>query len=424
MLKKVYVTGMGLVSAAGMNPDEVWQAVNNGESGIRPVNAWSQSDVFTGGELKDYQPRKMVPDPKWLKLISRQDVIGLNAVFQAIDHSQCVTYRDSLEPEAQAVFNENMGLYIGSSGNKFFQQYDFMPLMAASKGKMPAFAEKLFETVHPMWLLKILPNNVLAYAGIQHGFKGPNQNIVNHAASGLQAVIEAYWAIATGQTERAVAAAYDVGFEPQGQAYYEALGVISPTGMIRSFDMKRDGTVLGEGAAALVLESEAAVKERNARVYAEILGGQQRSEACGIFGLEPSGKSLEHLIQSGLERLQLKAGDIGMITAHANGNMQSDHSEAQALSALFGRYHTPVTGFKWSVSHTLCAAGVIDTVLTILALNHQKVPGIPTLTDLADECQGISVSSLPQKTLSSIGLVVARGFGGMDTSLFLKAAHG
>lgn len=421
-MNKVYVTGMSAVSAVGMDIDSTWKALLAGETGIRPLEHWQDKveEVFLGAGLKDYQPRRMVPDPKWLKLISRQDVIGLNAAFQAVDHSGCIVYRDSLPDErAQESFNDHTGVYVGSAGNKFFQQYDFMPLFAQCEGSTKKFAEQLFDTVHPMWLLKILPNNVLAYTGIYHGLKGPNQNIANHAASGLQAIIEAYWAIALGQAERAVVIAYDAASEPQSAMYYEQLGTLSASGAIKSFDQCRDGTILGEGAAALVLESEEAAFARKATCYAEILGGKSSAEACGIFGLDASAQPMINLIQEALDKSQIKATDVGMITAHANGNIQSDATEAQALSHIFDK--TPVTGFKWSLGHTLCASGVLDVALTVKAMHEKIIPGIANLEKLANDCHGISVSANSRVLEQSTAMVLTRGFGGIDSCLLLKA---
>ncbi len=422
-MNKVVVTGLSTVSSIGMDLETTWQALLNGETGIRSVSHWEEQveGSFIGAALKDYQPRRMVPDPKWLKLISRQDVIGLNAAFQSIDHAGFIAYRDSLDEPAQEAFNNGTGVYVGSAGNKFFQQYDFMPLFAQSEGKTTNFGTHLFDTVHPMWLLKILPNNVLAYTGIQHGFKGPNQNIANHAGSGLQAIIEAYWAIALGQTDRAVVVAYDAATEPQSVSYYEKLGTLSPSGVVKSFDSKRDGTILGEGAAALVLESEAAARERGATCYAEVLGGTSVSEAKGLFGLDDTAEPLTRLMHSILEKQQLKPSDVGMITAHANGNRQSDATEALAISTVFGMNQTPVTGFKWGIGHTLCAAGALDTVLTIKSLKEKLIPGIATFDQLGSDCEGISVSSKARPLNSSVAMVLNRGFGGIDSGLLLKA---
>lgn len=423
-MNKVYVTGLSAVSAVGMDLDSTWQAILAGETGIRLVEHWQDKvEVpFFGAPVKDYQPRRMVPDPKWLKLISRQDVIGLNASLQAVEHSGCIPYRDALTDEAvKTAFNDNAGIYVGSAGNKFFQQYDFIPLFAKSEGKTTAFAEHLFDTVHPMWLLKILPNNVLAYTGIQYGFKGANQNIVNHAASGLQAVIEAYWAIALGQIERAVVVAYDAAAEPQSAMYYARLGTLSDTNCIKSFDALRDGTMLGEGAAAFVLESEAVARARKATCYAEILGGKSIAENHGIFGLDETSESLLSLMNGALEQVGLTPADLGLIVAHGNGNIQSDATEAHAINALLGEQRVPVTAFKWALGHTLCASGLLDAVLATKALHEKQVPGIAVLDTIADDCRGIAISKQHQTPLSNHAMVIGRGFGGIDSCVVLKA---
>jgi 3-oxoacyl-[acyl-carrier-protein] synthase-1 len=162
-----------------------------------------------------------------------------------------IVYRDTLPHKNP--FNEQTAVFVGSPGNKYLQQYDFLPLLAKTHN-MQQFAQQLFETVHPMWLLRILPNNVLAYTGITYEFKGANHNITNHAVGGTQALLEAYHAIRSGQAERAVVVAYDMAIEPQALFYYEQLGVLSNQ-HLKPFDEAHDGTILAEGAAALVLES-------------------------------------------------------------------------------------------------------------------------------------------------------------------------
>ncbi len=425
MKNKVFVTGLSAVSALGMNLEATWQALLDGEVGIRPISHW-QNQVesnLLGAAVKEYQPQSMILDRKWIKLISRQDVIGLNAAFQAIDHSGCIDYRDSLpDDKTREAFNNTTGIYVGSAGNKFSQQYDFMPLFAKSRGEITTFAEHLFETVHPMWLLKILPNNVLAYTGIQYGFKGPNQNITNHGSSGLQAIIEAYWAIALGRAERAVVVAYDTPTEPQSIFYYAQLGLISAKGSIKPFDIERDGTILGEGAAALILESEEAALTRKATCYAEILGGSFVSKAHGLFGIKVTPEPLICAMQLALESQHLKSTDIGMVVAHADGNIQSDATEAKALSTIFGKLRTPITGFKWGIGHTLSAAGIIDTALAIQSLQAKKIPGISVFQQLGNDCQGICVSSKIRSLCHPVAMVISRGCGEIASCLLLKAS--
>jgi 3-oxoacyl-[acyl-carrier-protein] synthase-1 len=418
---RVFITGRSALTASGATADETWNAVLAGESGIDEIKQWdlSQWSHRLGGELKDFQPAKMLPDRKLIKVISRQDVMGINAATQAVEHSKMIEYRDSLASTES--FNEQTAVYVGSPGNKYFQQYDFLPLVSKTQGNMQSFAKQLFEEVHPMWLLRILPNNVLAYTGITYGFKGPNHNVTNHAVGGTQAILEAYHAIRSGQADRAVVVAYDMGVEPQALFYYQQLGVVSER-HLKPFDCEHDGTLLADGAAALVLESEASVLARSATCYGEIIGGLSASEAAGLFSIEADGQHLSDLIERTLDVAELSKKEIGLVVAHGNGNSKSDDSEAQAIRSVFAQNEVPVTAFKWSMGHTLCASGVLDAVMTSYALEAKCAPGIANLQQIASTCNDLALSASHQ-TLNpnSFALMINRGFASMNACLVIKA---
>ncbi len=421
--KRVFITGRSALTASGNTADATWDSILTGKSGIGEVTGWdlSQWTYRQGGELKDFQPAKMLPDRKLIKVISRQDVIGINAAVQAVEHSQLLSYRDTLANAE--LFNEQTAIFVGSPGNKYFQQYDFLPLLAKSQGQMQPFAQQLFDEVHPMWLLRILPNNVLAYTGITYGFKGPNHNVTNHAVGGTQALIEAYHAIMTGQAERAVVVAYDLAIEPQSLYYYGQLGVLSER-HLKPFDAAHDGTMLAEGGAALVLESEASVQARSATCYGEIVGGLSASEATGLFSIEGEGQALAELVTQTLNTTQLHPQDIGCVVAHGNGNIKSDESEALALKHVFADQTLPITAFKWSMGHTVCASGLIDAVMATYVLDARCVPGIANLEQVASNCDSLSLSA-DHQTLESApySLIINRGFASMNTCLVIKACE-
>lgn len=423
--ERVFITGLGALSASGLTADEMWAAVMGGQSSLgvltqHDLSSWSQQ---LGGELKNIQLASLLPDRKLLKVISRQDVFGIYAAIQAIENSQLLTYRNTLT--STDAFNEDTAVYVGSPGNKYFQQYDFLPLVAKTAGNMQAFAEQLFSEVHPMWLLRILPNNVLAYTGITYGFKGVNQNITNHAVSGTQALIEAYQAIKQGQASRAVVVAYDIAIEPQGLYYYEKLGVLSAN-HLRPFDKTHDGTILAEGAAALVLESESSVKARSARCYGEVLGGMATTEAAGLFSIEEAGESLAALLTALLNQQHFSPEEISMVVAHGNGNPKSDRSEAYALSQVFQDSIPPITAFKWAMGHTICASGLIDAVLATYAMRESCVPGIATLQQLAPACGKLNAQT-NHRSLSPrqkhYTMVINRGFASMNAGILLASCH-
>ncbi|MCX7117016.1 MAG: beta-ketoacyl synthase N-terminal-like domain-containing protein [Legionellales bacterium] len=422
---RVFITGRGALTACGMTAQDTWSSLMASESGLGKLSHWDMSTwaYRLGGELKETKLTDLLPDRKLLKAISRHDVMGINAAMQAVEESQLISYRDSLDSPHR--FNDETGVYVGSPGNKYYQQYDFLPLLAKSGNDMRSFANQLFGEVHPMWLLRILPNNVLAYTGMTYGFKGPNQNVTNHAVGGTQALIEAYYAIKSGQAKRAVVVAYDVPTEPQALFYYEKLGVLSAQ-HLKPFDKAHDGTLLAEGAAAIVLESEESALARSATCFAEIKGGLSGSEGSGLFSIEADGRRLSSLLTRMLNESHLKPSDVNFVVAHGNGNPKSDISEALAFQQTFGDYAVPVTGFKWGVGHTICASGVLDVVLTTHMLKDQCILGIPNLDTLAPECQGLNVRPEARALLSHrppAALLVNRGFGSMNACLVITACE-
>lgn len=419
-IPRVYITGLGLLTAAGQTPEANFEALLTGSCYLQPIQGFDLPNWpgALGGELLTFDPAKHLPDRKLLKLMSRQDTFGLFVAAQALAQSQMLSYRHTL-PDPTC-FNERTGIYVGSPGNKYLQQYDFLSLMAQTGDDMQAFAHQLSAEVHPMWLLRILPNNVLAYVGMQHGFKGPNHNITNHAIGGMQALLEAYHAIRSGEIDRAVVVGYDLGIEPQAIFYYDALGLLSHEG-IKPFDVQHDGTVLADGGAALIIESEASVREREALCLAEIGAIASHSEGAGLFGLTPSGEPLAALITQVLQQAHSTADQCSMIIAHGNGSKASDDSEARALCSVFGPFTPPVSAFKWSMGHTLVASGLVDTILAIFSLRARMLPGIATLTTPHQVAGGLNLS-VESRSLESghMALIINRGFASMNACLAIQ----
>jgi 3-oxoacyl-[acyl-carrier-protein] synthase-1 len=274
-----------------------------------------------------------------------------------------------------------------------------------------------------MWLLRTLPNNVLCHVGIRHGLKGPNACITNHSVSGLLAVVEAAEAIRAGECERAVAVGHDASIEPQMILYYHRLGLLAADA-VRPFDADRSGSTMGEGAAALVLESEASAARRNAPVLGEFLGSGCGSDGLGLLPIREDGEGLARAITDALANAGLRPADVGFVVAHANGTRQSDASEARALKAVFGAAPPPVTGFKWAFGHLLAASGIVEAVVALAAVRAGgAVPGIANLRALDPECAGLPVSAGSQAPRSDVVLVLSRGFGGTNAAVLLRAAR-
>jgi 3-oxoacyl-[acyl-carrier-protein] synthase-1 len=419
---RIVITGAGAVCGAGMSPDAMLEALLDGRSAIAPIAQWDTAGwpCRLAGEIADFNPRALVEDRKLHKLIRRTDLLGLYAAGSAIGAAGIVAHRDAMSEPAAAAFNDRTGVYVGSGGGNYQNQYDFFPLMTQAKGDLAAFGRELSSMVNPMWLLRTLPNNVLGHLGIKYALKGANACITNHSVGGTLAVIEATEALRTGEADRAVAVGHDAPIEPQMVLYYYRLGLLASHALL-PFDLRRDGSLFGEGAGALVLETEISAASRNAEVIGEVLGGGYACEAQGLIAIREDGDGLVRAMRQALDDAALSPADVGMIVAHGNGTRQSDASEAAAIRAIFSDDPPPATAFKWSLGHLIAAAGIVETTVALAALRHRIVPGIAPLSHPDPECAGVPVSAVAQVPRSDIALILCRGFAGTDAALLVRA---
>jgi len=420
---RVVVTGHGAICAAGKSPDEIWDAVRGGRTAIRPIQQWDTSGwpASLAGEIRDLDPRELVEDRKVHKLIQRGDLLGLYAAGRALDASGLLAYRDTLDPAGAAAVNDGTGVYAGAGVGGYQNEYEFFPLLTAAKGDLDVFGRELAATVHPMWLLRSMPNNVVCHVGIRHGLKGPNACVTNHSVSGSLAVAEAAAALRAGEADRALAIGHDAPIEPQVVLYYHQLGLMAADA-VRPFDAGRSGSLLGEGAAALLLETDAAAADRGAPVLGEFLGSGCATDAEGLLPIRDDGDGLASAIAMALEDAEMRPAEVGMIVAHGSATRVSDATEALAIRRVFGATIPPVTAFKWAFGHPLAASGILDSVLALLALRHRAVPGVGTLRELDPDLGSFPVSAKLQAPRSDVALVLNRSFGGSNTALLFRGA--
>jgi 3-oxoacyl-[acyl-carrier-protein] synthase-1 len=400
----------------------VWNRILSGESAVTPIKQWNaeQWPIGVAAEVRAQDLHPLIEDRRLQKIISRTDIFGLYAAAEAIQHSGVLAERGRLEACAQAHFNDRSGVFAGSGGGNFRSTYEFFPLLTQSAGDMVGFGRDLETTVDPMWLLRQLPNNVVCHIGIRHGFCGTNACITNQCVGGAVAVAEAAAALSVGEADRAVAVGHDSPIEPETILHYHGLGLLAPD-TVRPFDRARNGTVLGEGAGAVVLETAPEAAARGAAVLGELLGSGCVTEATGIVELLTDGDGLARAIQLSLQEAGISSNQVGMVIAHGNGNRASDASEASALQRVFAGTLPPVTSFKWALGHTVAASATLDLVLAIKALQAKVVPGIATLKEVDPALAPLPVSSRHQEPWSDIALLCSRGFGGMNVALILRA---
>jgi 3-oxoacyl-[acyl-carrier-protein] synthase-1 len=418
----IVITGTGAVCASGDTPQAIFDAVRSGATAIRPVSGWDTSGwpPFRAAEMPQFNARALVDDRKLHKFIRRTDFFGIYAGDRAVADAGFAAHRDTLAPEAVAQFSDRTGVYVGSGGGAFENQYDYFPLMTEAHEDLRTFGAELGNVVNPMWLLRTLPNNVLCHVGIRNNLKGANACITNHSCGGTMAVIEAMEGLRNGEADRAVAIGHDTPIEPQNVLYYNQCGLIG-SDAIRPFDARRDGSLFGEGAGALALETASAAESRGATVIGEVLGGGHVAEAAGLLAIREDGDGVERAVRAALADARISVDEVGMIVTHGNGTRLSDSSEAAALTRVFGDRMPPATAFKWAFGHLIAAAGIVETVVALQALRAGVVPGIATLQALDPACSGMRVSAETQAPRSDIALIVCRGFASTDTALLVRA---
>jgi len=419
---RVLVTGTGAVCATGTTPEAILDQVLSGASAIRPIEGFDTTGwpVRYAAEMLDYNARALVDDRKLHKFIRRTDFFGIYAGDRAVAASGMTEHRASLPPAEARAFNDATGVYVGSGGGAFENQYDYFPLMAEAQGDLAKFGRDLADTVNPMWLLRTLPNNVLCHVGIRNELRGTNACITNHSCGGTLAVIEAMEGLRNDEAERAVAIGHETPIEPQNVLYYYQCGLLGREAL-RPFDAKREGSLFGEGAAALMLETEASARKRGATAIGEVLGGGHAAEAAGLLAIREDGDGVERAVRAALADARVTPADVGMIVAHGNGTRLSDASEAAALRRVFGNAMPPVTAMKWSFGHLIAAAGILETVIALHALRAGMVPGISTLRTLDPACEGLRVSASAQAPRGDVALIVCRGFASTDAALVVRA---
>ena len=417
---RIVITGAGVVCASGRTPAEVLDAVLSGRSAIAPATGWTSGRAPLAGEVEPYDAAALAGDRKVLKLIGRADVLGLHAASRAVESARLEASRSALDAAGREAWSDRSAVFAGSGAVAYRNQYDFLPLLTEAAGDLREFGRRVADHVSPMWLLRTLPNNVLCHPGVRFSLKGVNGCFTNHGTSGALALEESAEAIRSDEADRAVAIAQTYAIEPQNLVYYDDAGILTRDAL-RPFDAERSGTVLAEGAAAVVLETEASARARDVEPIAELLGFGYASEGGSLVSVREDGEGPARALRAALEDAGLAARDVGLIVSHGNGTIASDSSEARALLSVFGPDPPPVAAFKWAFGHTLDAAGILELILAALALREGVVPGVATLRGLDPAFRELPVSSAPCVPRSDVAILLCRGFGGGNAANVIRA---
>ncbi len=423
-MHRVVVTGIGIVSPNGIGRRAFGEAIVEGRSGVGFIESFDTTGlpIKIAGEVKNFDVMPYLGEhKKSAKLMSRAVGFAVGAAALAVEDAGLETNR--LDP---ARFGVCMG-----TGITPMDIGDLVGPMTRAIGQdggfdLGKFTQARAESMFPLWLLKHLPNMAAAHISILHHAMGPNNTIVTACAAGTQAVGEAFRLIGRGDADAMLAGGCDSRLDPQLLVAYNAMKTVSaslrpPAEVSRPFDGERDGFVLGEGAAVLILESLRSARRRRAKIYAEIIGYGSSFDAYGITRPEPEGKGAALAMTAAMREARIDATDIDYINAHGTSTRLNDLMETVAVKRVFGhRAPTiPMSSQKSMVGHLIGASGALEAAATAMSLDRGVIP--PTINQATPDpgCDLDYVPNTAREKPLKLAISNSFGFGGQNASLVL-----
>ncbi len=426
-MRRVVVTGLGIVAPNGIGKDAFWSACVEGRSGIRQISVFDASTfpIKIAGEVKDFDVTPFVPDScrKSLKIMGRASRFGVGASGMAIQDSGL---------NWAALAPERIGVVMGS-GIVPIDLGEIRPLLDQVMTQEGQFDLNRLDTssgtpLFPLWLLKYLPNMVSAHISMAFNAQGPNNTITTACVAGTQAVGEAFRLINRGDADVILAGGADSRLDPLLMLAYTVLGTLSradrnPDQASRPFDRLRDGFVLGEGSAVLVLEEYEHARARNANIYAEIMGFGSSFDAYSITKPDPQGKGGARAIQAALNEAKLSPDQIGYVNAHGTSTKLNDAMETAAFKNVFGEgaKKIPISSIKSMIGHSIGASGAIEAAAMALTLSQDVIPPTINLTHPDPACDLDYTPNVARDSMVKIALSTSFGFGGQNGALIMRA---
>jgi 3-oxoacyl-[acyl-carrier-protein] synthase II len=408
-LRRVVVTGIGLITPTGKNKEENWDNIKNGRSGIGMITRFdaSQHASKIAGEVKNYDSNQYF-DRKEVRKFDPFIQFALIAAEEAVKDSGL---------DLNAIDKEKAGVYIGS-GIGGIQTIETNKEILMGKGP---------DRISPFFLPACIANLAAGQVSIKFGLKGPNLANCTACATGTHAIGDSMRIIQRGEAEIMVAGGAEYPITPLGVAGFTAMRALStrndqPEKASRPFDKNRDGFVIGEGSAILVLESLEHAHNRGARIYAEVYGYGFTGDAYHMTAPDPNADGAYRAMKMAVNDAQLKPEDIVYINAHGTSTELNDKLETHAIKRLFGEhaYKLAISSTKSMTGHMLGATGSAEAAFTILAMINSFIPPTINYETPDPDCdlnytpnQGIS-REIPYALSNSFG------FGGTNASLLLK----
>jgi 3-oxoacyl-[acyl-carrier-protein] synthase II len=410
---RVVVTGIGMVTPVAIGREESWSALLAGTNGIGPVTLVESSDLESriAGEVKGFDPLNYI-DRKEARRMDRFTHFAIAASTEALEHS-------GLEVGDEA---DEIGAMIGSGiGGLQTLEDEFKVLFDRGPGR-----------VSPFLVPSFIPDMAAGQVSIRFGLRGPNYNTVSACASGADAVGTAFEVIRRGDAVAMFAGGSEAAVTRMGLASFHAARAVStkriddPEHASRPFDRERDGFVLAEGAATLILENLDHALARGANILAELVAYGQSADAFHVTQPSENGEGAARAMNVAIRKAGIPASEIGYVNAHGTSTPLNDKFETMSIKRVFGEAaHTiPVSSTKSMIGHTLGAAGGIEAAVTVLSLRDQRIHQTRNLELPDPDCDLDYVAEGPRAVDLRWAMSNSLGFGGHNSSLLFKRWEG
>ena len=412
-MRRVAITGLGIVSPLGTGLERSWAGAIEGRSGIREITRFDASafPVRIAGEVPDFDPADRI-EKKEVKKMDLFIQYAVAAGMMAFEDSGLVINDENAE---------RVGVYIG-----------------AGIGGLPAIEhwydvlkEKGPDRITPFFIPMVIINLASGQVSIKTGAKGPNSCAVTACATGTHSIGDAFRLIRTGEADAMIAGGTESTITPLCVAGFNAMKALStrngsPATASRPFDKERDGFVIGEGAGVLVLEEMESAKKRGARIYAEIVGYDMNSDAHHMTTPAPNGEGAARCMRLALKSAGLAPEDVGYINAHGTSTYYNDLYETMAIKTVFGAHagKIAVSSTKGMTGHLLGAAGGIEAVFTVKAIEQGIIPPTINYETPDPECDLDYVPNTAREARIDAALSNSFGFGGTNAVLAFKRFGG
>lgn len=400
-MRRVAITGIGAISALGPNACEFWNALQQGRSGIAPLETVDRTKLRfqNGAEVHGYNPLDHFEE-KHADFIDRFAQFGVIAAREAVQHSGLAWAETD---------RESVTVVTGSCvGGQCSEDQGFVELYQKDRGR-----------VHPLTIARTMANAGASHISMEFGITGPAYTISTACSSSSHAIGQAFWAVRNGGTELAIAGGSEAVFSMGFLKAWEAMRVISPD-TCRPFSKDRTGMILGEGAAMLVLEPLERALARGATIYGEIVGFGMSADAGHIT--QPSVEGAARAIRSALRDADIPPEQVGYINAHGTATQLNDPTETAAIRAVFCKHadRLAVSSTKSMHGHALGAAGALEAVATALALRNGMLPPTAGFRQADPDCDLDIIPNQARKSDAEFALSNSFAFGGLNAVLVFR----